>query len=132
VNRRQELRRAVLLTGLDDWVGLWEIVRLVRERESGDINDLDVKSLVIGLLTQLLDNDEVQVGSLINGGEFSSWPSSKEEAMRDIITAWENLGRDPNIGEVCWLQNTELGDRLAREWSATSSSPSLGDDKRSS
>jgi hypothetical protein len=38
-----------------------------------------------------------------------------EDAINRIERAWRNLGHDPNIPDICWFSNTELGDQVARD-----------------
>lgn len=122
-----ELRKAALLSGLDDWVGLWELVRLVREREGQEAQDSVVRELVLDLITQLLDDEEIVVGALIEGAGFRPWDSASAEAIDRIRASWDSLGRDPNIGEICWIQNTEDGDQFARRWLESDQQSSIND-----
>jgi hypothetical protein len=108
------VRDDVVLSGINDWVGLWEVVRSVQQYVEPTIAAADeVQDLVILVIEKLLAEHLVEIGDL-HGLDFHPWSISDREALTRVRTAWHALGRDPSIGEVCWLNNTDQGDALAQ------------------
>lgn len=87
----------------DDYVGVWKIPWHIR-RALPDAGDKEVRDIAAAVLEALLNRD-VAVGSLNETtGSFSPWAA--DDALDSIMSAWRDLGRDPNIGEVAWLALT--------------------------
>jgi hypothetical protein len=103
----------VLVAGRGDWVGLWEVVRTARELDAGPQED--VPRVVVSVIRALHERGLVRIGCPRSGGGFEPWPLSSEQAAARIVQEWQELGeRDPDIGEICWLENTPAGDEAAR------------------
>lgn len=107
-----ELQRVSLVEGLDDYVGLWQWVRRVRDRWP-DLADDAVRSKVLELVGELMRRNAIRAGALTRDGGFDAWELTPAEALERIEREWIELGRDPNIADICWFNNTELGDALA-------------------
>ena len=87
----------------DDYVGLWKIPWHLRRALPG-ATDEDVREIAEAVLEALLAAD-VAVGRLDETtGSFEPWDAPA--ALESIMSAWRELGRDPNIGEVAWLART--------------------------
>jgi hypothetical protein len=43
-----------------------------------------------------------------------SWGLSADDTIKRIEDEWRALGRSPNLGEVCWLELTDVGRAEAR------------------
>jgi hypothetical protein len=106
--------------GRDDYVGLWEIVRAVRE-DFGVQDDGEVKRTSLGLIQQLLCHYGMSAGvPTPDGRGFVPWPLSTDETLRRIETEWVALGRDPDIWEIVWFVTPEASvahndQRLSRD-----------------
>ena len=107
-----ELQREFLVEGLEDYVGLWEWVSEVRDRWP-DLEDDAVRAKVLELVGELMRRNAIQAGPLYVKGGFDAWELTPAEALERIEREWIELGRDPNIADICWFNNTELGDALA-------------------
>jgi hypothetical protein len=114
VNSLSDTERAVLVEGLDDWVGIWSVVREVREQE-GRLADEEVRRRVVDLVRRLSEGGYIRIGHPTAEGDFRAWGLTASEAAERIVSQWGALRRDPDIGEICWLENTDLGDRAARQ-----------------
>jgi hypothetical protein len=90
-----EVRRELV----EDFVGLWVVTRRARELCE---NDKPIISVVMESVERLLADHSVSVGDF-DRGIFSEWEGSHEDFVRRIRAELESLGRDPNIGEVCWF-----------------------------
>ena len=84
----------------EDNVGFWVLPWLIRQHvPNGDPRT--VRGIARLVLDVLLD-DETFLGDLDErSGQFSAWREG-EPAMT-AMTRWEDLGRDPTIGEIAWL-----------------------------
>lgn len=84
-------------------MGLWKIPWHIR-RALPDAGDDEVREIAAAVLEALLNRD-VAVGNLNETtGTFIPWAVAN--ALERVMSAWRDLGRDPNIGEVAWLALT--------------------------
>jgi hypothetical protein len=84
-----------------DFVGLWILVREVRERLP-QLTVAELRSIVIDIVARALQT-HVAVPGEFAGNEFVQWASPLEETLRRIDAGWVALGRDPDIGDLVWL-----------------------------
>lgn len=103
----------MIVSGLDDWVGLWEVVREARESSFPAHGGPIIRKLVMDSIRFLLDQGLVEVGEVTEGHGFTPWGLPASGILRKIEARWDRLGRDPDIGEVAWLRNTQQGDEQA-------------------
>jgi hypothetical protein len=86
-----------------DYVGLWVIPWLI-ERFAPYTRLEDVKPITLRLVAELLRRGQARAGGLTGSGqEFIEWDLPVEAIIDRIDTAWTQLGRTPNIGEVVWF-----------------------------
>ena len=107
-----DIRKEILVEGLDDYVGLWELPWILRRRKPESTDD-EVRERALEILSPLLREGLIEAGALRDDGDFLPWPCTPEEALARIDKEWRELGQDPNIGQVCWFSNTASGDRAA-------------------
>jgi len=120
------IQQEILVEGLDDYVGLWQVASRVREslRESPTTDS--VRQRVLKHLRPLLERGFLEAGNLAGDGGFVPWEGQGREALDSIGRAWTRLGRDPNIGygpdpsdaDSCWFRNTPAGSTHARQLGA--------------
>lgn len=93
----------------DDHVGLWRVVRAVRE-DLGVSRDSEVRRETGQVLRSLLNQQGMRVGRPTPDGRgFLAWQLPPEEAVQRILSEWDALGHDPDIGDVAWLTAEEQG-----------------------
>lgn len=113
----EEIKRDFLLEGLEDWVGLWEFGPSVRYKLG--IEDLEeVKSASLELVRELVGDGLFVPGELVEKakGGFRPWDLGPEDSIRAIEELWDDLGREPNLGDDApWFYRTEKGERVAQE-----------------
>jgi hypothetical protein len=108
------IQRAVIVEGLEDYVGLWQVARRVREVIGETTTDL-VREASLKRLGPLLVGGYIEAGfSPYVKGDFEPWGIPGHAAMERIDVEWRALGKDPNIWEICWFKNTEQGNALAQ------------------
>ena len=113
MNARDQCVNEILLAGSDDWVYLAEALRIV-EVNTGE-HPSSAMRITLDIVRELLEGDLVQVGDVTDVG-FQAWKMSTDECLRRIEAECEALGREPSLGEICWLQNTEAGNRIVKNF----------------
>jgi len=110
-----DMERSFIVEGLDDYVGLWRFAKRVRARDPSATDD-EVRHEAIRRVGRLLDEGLMQAGALLRDGGFEVWGLNPGDSVQRIEREWTSLGGDPSIADICWFQNTELGDRWARKF----------------
>jgi hypothetical protein len=103
----------ILARGRADWVDFSEVYWLVEKWSL--MRSLDPHQEVARLLRHLLSDGLVRAGTVERGAGFVAWDLDESESVDRILREWSSLGREPHLGEVCWLANTPAGDALATE-----------------
>ena len=74
---------------------------------------------LLSIIKTLLGHELIEAGVFQSGScgdhEFAPERASAEVVVAHIERAWNELGRAPQIGEVCWFRATAKGKRLAIE-----------------
>ncbi|MEJ2888808.1 hypothetical protein [Actinomycetospora aeridis] len=100
----------ILLRGLDDWVSLAEARSLVSLAEPG--SPAEVREATLRAMTLLVEHDLARLGEL--DPRFVPWPLSKEDGLQRVRREWWDPERDLVPGNVVWIDNTPVGDEVAR------------------
>lgn len=114
---RTSPRSRVLQHGLEDWVGLWVVVRFLREA-APEASSSEIRTMTLALIRELLDQQLMQLGFPQADGSFSPLDAPTADTIARIDAEWQHLGREPTIGDIVWLENTDQGDDLARRTSS--------------
>jgi len=93
----------------DDYVGLWSLIWSIKN-EMGETNPQNIRALTISLVTELLQQGLIEAGMPNSKGEFEGWQETPDEIIKRIEREWDQLGREPNIGEIVWFTASERGD----------------------
>lgn len=104
----------MLLAGLDDFVDAAEVAYIAKAF-GGATTNIEVRHFSIEMISKVIENNLMKVGDLKRDG-FYPWDLSNEEIIKRIEHEWA-LGSWPGLGEICWIANTEEGDRRARQFS---------------
>lgn len=102
----------ILLLGLDDWIQAAEVASVART-VGGAATEGDVQQLSIEIIREVIRSGLMKAGDVTHNG-FQEWNLTPNETLDRIEHEWAALGRGPNLGEICWLLNTEKGDERAR------------------
>lgn len=99
----EQIKAAIIAEAEEDFIGLWEIVREVRE--TTELNDEEaVRSATLAVVEDLVRGGQIRAGVLSGDGrELYEWAESAELVIERINREWLELGRDPNIGEIAWF-----------------------------
>ena len=110
--RYQEIITEVLEHGRDDWVDFAEVIWIVLSHTKSQDRVASLP-LCLEVIREMLDDDLIVAGDLVNQGGgivFSEWPGNSDTTMDRIKRELNALGRNPGVGDVCWLLNTNKGD----------------------
>jgi hypothetical protein len=111
---REDIVDEVLVSGLDDWVMLVQVESLVRQGRGGLSPDTAIGETV-GAVAEMLTGGLVEVGDVREPAGFMPWGVPPADAVARIRSEWRALGRDLEMGDICWLSNTALGDERAAQ-----------------
>ncbi|MBI5623803.1 MAG: hypothetical protein HY924_08500 [Elusimicrobia bacterium] len=88
----------------EDHVGLWSIVRSLRITFGENLARQLVRDATMEIVTNLLQSRTIKPGfPASNGRDFEPWNLSPDEAIARIQSEWDELGREPTIGEIVWF-----------------------------
>ena len=113
MNEISEIQREILVEGVDDYFGLWEVVWILRRKHPNWTNR-QIRERSLEVLRPLLESAYIVAGQLGESGSYSKWQLGPVESLARIDHEWRKLGRDPNMAQICWFSNTEKGDEAAR------------------
>ena len=101
----------LLKDGLDDWVQAADVATIAQSI-GGARTPEEIKDLSLRVIQEALERDLMTVGDVTSAG-FRPWNVPLAEALERVEHAWGIQGKGPNLGEVCWLENTKRGDDRA-------------------
>jgi len=97
----EEYVEALLSDIENDYLGLWEVSHLLHG--PGVPTVAARRELGMNLVRDLVSQHGLIPGFLTEGG-FVLWLIDPIDAVARIDREWRELGRDPNISEVCWFK----------------------------
>ncbi len=122
MNSVEAMLDELLRRGADDWVGAWEVADIARAIAL-EATDAEVLDLALQVIQEALVRNLVDIGDVVGAGShpvyryescsFRPWDLPSGAAMERVRREWLALGRDPTLGEVCWLSLTETGRKQA-------------------
>jgi hypothetical protein len=115
------LKRELLEEAAEDYVGLWAALWPLRE-ELGIEDEAVRRKIALRVLSDLLEADLIRAGVPKGRVRFDAWDLPAEKVLERIEREWDELGREPDIGEVVWFDITERGERHVRDYSPSDSS----------
>jgi hypothetical protein len=105
----------LVMRGCDDWVNAAEVTSVVKFTGHAQSED-EIRSLSLKLIREVVQQGLMEIGDLPDEGRhLKLWPITSQESLDRVEHEWKALGRNPSLGEVCWLQNTDKGDALGEE-----------------
>jgi hypothetical protein len=121
---KQDLRNELLKRGFSGILQLSEVIGVTSRHIERLPEDDEVMRATLSVINELLNSGYVIVGDVTRNGEsllqVHSWGLNTTGTMGRIEDEWNELGRLPNLGEVCWLELTDAGRGEARSVIATS------------
>ncbi len=98
LHKETDLLERILTECEDDYVGLWSILRQVREAHYPH-----PQVVTLGLLHYLLAAGIIEAGLPDANGGFQAWTLEPNDTISRIAAEWTRLGRDPDIGDIVWF-----------------------------
>ena len=83
----------------EDYVGLWEVARLLQEFRLGVGSR---GQTIAAVAAALLADPEITIGQF-EDKVFQEWPGDTADRVERLKRELSNLGRAPDIGEVAWI-----------------------------
>lgn len=113
MNSLSEIQSKILIEGIDDYVGLWEVAWLLRQEDPSWTSE-EIKKRCLEVLGPLLRVGYIKPGRLREDGGFVEWQLNPVESLSRIDREWQCLAPDPDFSQICWFNNTDDGDDAAR------------------
>jgi hypothetical protein len=86
-----------------DYIGLWELVRVVAENIE-DKTEENIRKGTIDLLRAMLSRG-FKAGGFTPAKEWKLWLDQDTDTIICRIEAdWDSLGRVPTVGEIVWFE----------------------------
>lgn len=106
--------REILLEGLDDYVGIWEILSVVSRELSGSANgEGSLRRAVMEVVSDVLGGGLMRAGFPRDGG-FEALDCRAGETVEWIEHEWDELDREPDVGDIIWFKLTDKGETRAK------------------
>jgi hypothetical protein len=101
----------LLVTGLDDWVLFDDVIYEARHTSPAE----DPYTTALSLVAEMLEQGLVEVGEVSREPVgFVAWDIPDHEVLARIQASLDALAGAPLPFALCWLANTDEGDRRAR------------------
>jgi hypothetical protein len=110
-----KLQRCVdelLKRGIDDWVQAAEVA-FVAQFTGGAVTREEIRQLSLELIHTVVQRGLMKIGDVDQDG-FHEWNVPSEKALARVESKWMTVEGGPNLGEICWMSNTEQGDQHAK------------------
>lgn len=117
----QDIHKEVLMLCADDDTGLWLVLRRIcgDEYYFGTIPDW-LRQKAMSIIHDLLSDGLIEAGNFEGevSGKYKFVPMllPADEITKFIEQESNDLGKTPNMGDVCWFRATEFGEKLAKEF----------------
>ena len=87
-----------------DYVGLWQLLNAV-QHQLGITDEMEIRSTTLEIIKGLLSHG-LEAVDLTSDGGFKPWVEMEcGQVISRIEKEWNGLGREPNIGDICWFSN---------------------------
>jgi len=96
------LTAEILAEARRDYLGLWWIVRIVRE-QLPSLSVSERRTATLEFLRPLLESRDLVAGELRSEAGFSQWNGNASEILARIEEAWPAGAPDPDIGGDIWF-----------------------------
>ena len=109
MNVPQYILDEIIAEAKADEVGLWFIIGRIRDHFAGK-EPLFLQETTLQCVTELLASGEVVAGYYKpDGSGIDVWDMEPERIVSRVRLAWDELGREPNIGDIVVFIGMEWG-----------------------
>jgi hypothetical protein len=114
------IKDELLDRGLDDMLQLAEIAGVVRRyHDISPTDELTVVEPTLGVIRDLLESEYAIAGNVVKDGDgllmVRPWDLGPSETIMRIEKEWRDLEHPLTLGDVVWLELTEIGRDKARK-----------------
>lgn len=113
IEKYKEIRKNILLRCVDDYTGLWQIIRAVEEAFPS-ISFQDCQKCSLKIIQALLEERLIQPGQY-EGPKWTPWISSIQESLNRIRQEWEKFDGEPGIDDIVIFNVTSLGEKKLKD-----------------
>ncbi|MDB4977982.1 MAG: hypothetical protein JWM56_168 [Candidatus Peribacteria bacterium] len=103
----ESIKEALIRESKEDDIGLWWIVGSVSGEVCTDsvLRGDELCMATLGMVRDLLEAGMVAGFPVRPDGKYSfkTWNISHDEIISKIKKEWQELGREPTVGEIVWL-----------------------------
>lgn len=107
-----KIKEKLLVESCEDYVGIWTIIWELRQ-ESLENDELLIREKTVEILRYFLERKLIDIGNFDRDGKFVVWDLQSNQVIERIESEWNQLGREPNIGDIAWFVATEKGEEIA-------------------
>src|SRR5215211_8062228 len=100
-----DIERLLLEEMKEDYVGLWELVRLVSELDAED--PASIRETTLQIVEDMVMQGLIRPGVATAQGGFEPWPTDPGRSLLTISEELERLGRTPMVGDIAWFDLTD-------------------------
>ncbi|MBU0455440.1 MAG: hypothetical protein ABIH77_02155 [Pseudomonadota bacterium] len=108
ISKARDLKIEFLILCQDDSTGLWLIIRITKNILGTKDAD-EIQKIILHLVLEFLKKQFIVVGFPLRDGTFKRWHGEPKELVEKIKIDWDQLDREPNLGDVIWFYITEKG-----------------------
>lgn len=106
-----------IVEGTEDYVGLREIIYDLK-RQFPQANSAEIRMMTMEAVQEILESGLMQIGMFEHNDknklEYQIWNLDIDRIMSRIKVEWDELGSEPGIGDIAWLETTEEGEKEAK------------------
>ncbi len=106
-----------IIEGTEDEVGLWQIIKELH-RKFPKASLVEIRQMTMEAVQEILKSGLMQIGMFEfndeNKLEYQIWDLDIDDIIKRIEAEWDELGTEPNIGDVAWLITTKEGEEEAK------------------
>ncbi len=116
----EDIHKKLLADCAYDDMGLWVVVSYVSDDAFSDDSMPEwVRQKTLEVIRFLLQKGLIEAGNFEHedsgGYRFQPMLLPVDKVINYIEREWDELGRAPNIGDICWFRATPAGKKLAGE-----------------
>ncbi len=104
-----KIKKLLLMEAAEDYVGLWSVIVEI-EDYNPKLDTVSIKNQCLKLIRELLNDNLIEVGTFNSKSQFEIWQMSNTEIISRIEKEWNQLNREPNIGDIAWFISTKKGE----------------------
>jgi hypothetical protein len=86
----------------NDFVGLWALAWEIR-RAFPEYDVTQRREATMRVARLMLVSGNIMIGDFDRDKRFVAWPIQGVSALELLEEVWDTLGREPDIGDLCWF-----------------------------